>query len=101
MLAHEEPNRNQHADHAPMEGHSTVPDGDKVDRVAEVLREIVLADDVVEDEKGASPNEDAEQRVEQKILNLVAGESQPAAAGGPIHPQIDANERHQVGDAVP
>ena len=61
----------------------------------------MLADDVVDDEERAAADEDADERVKQKVLNLFFGQAEAPAAGRAAHPEIDANERHQVGDAVP
>src|ERR1700728_1902054 len=101
MLPNENPDRHQHADQSTVEGHPAVPDGDKVDRVGKIERGIVLADDVVDDEEGSPADEHADQRVEEKVLNLLLCEPQAAQPGGTAHPQIDAEERHQIGDAVP
>ena len=66
-----------------------------------VDRKIVLADDVVDDEERAAADEHADQRVKEKVLNLFSGQPETTPAGRSRHPQIDADESDEVGDAVP
>ena len=64
-----------------MERHPALPDRDEVDRVGEVVGEVVLRDDVGDHEDHAAADQHADQRVDQEVLDLIGGQPEPAPSG--------------------
>ena len=93
--------RDDDADERAVERHPALPDRDEVQRVREVVAQVVLRDDVGDHEAGPPADQHADQRVDQEVLDLVGGEPQPPPARRPVHPQKDADEPEQVREPVP
>src|SRR6516162_7847321 len=101
MLPNEEPNRDDHTDQSAVKGHPAVPHGNEVNRIREIKRRVVPADDVVDHEEGPSTDEHTDQRIKKEVLDLVPGQAEALTTGRTAHPEIDQDKRHQIGDAVP
>ena len=101
MFAQIEHDGENDADERAVEGHAALPNGDEIERVRKILRQIVLRDDVGNDEADPASDQHADERVHEKILNLVGGQTQAPPAGRPIHPQKHANEPDEIRQSVP
>jgi hypothetical protein len=105
MTAHEDGDRNEHADQAAEEAHPAVPNRDDVEQaerhVAEVERRVVFGDDVGDDEERRGRRSGRRQRVDEEILDLLDAQAQAAPAGRASHPKPHADEPDEVREPVP